>query len=48
MSEFWGSDWKDLDLLLENFDEALSVRGLELTLGDAGDDNTWFKIEERK
>ena len=42
------SDWKDTDALLENFDSMLSEYGLELVVGDAGDDSNWIKIEKKE
>lgn len=48
MNHFYSSDWRDINGLLENFDDALKDFGLELVQGDNSDDSYWFKIEKRK
>jgi len=42
------SDHRDQSEMLEGFDAQLSRFGLELIVGDRGDDQIWIKIEKRK
>jgi len=42
--EWVASDWKDLEGLLQSFDSELAIHGLELAVGDRGDDNIWIKV----
>jgi len=46
LEEYGLADWKDVHGLLEQIDEKLKPFGLELVLGDRGDDNWYVKIEE--
>jgi len=42
------ADHRDQSEMLEGFDAQLSRFGLELIVGDRGDDQIWIKIEKRK
>ena len=41
------SSHKDIDDLFENIDRILEGKGLELLIGNAGDDNYWVQIVDR-
>ena len=43
---YYSADWKaSPEKVLELVDEALEIHGLEITLGDGGDDQAYFTIK---
>ena len=45
--EYLSSDWRDTADLLTNIDAQLETFGLELRLGDFGDNNNWIAIAKK-
>lgn len=45
--QFLIADVKDLDGILTNIDVELAKFGLELVVGDSGDDNIWVRIQSK-